>query len=287
MSTFSIECNELFSSTNFYEVLNIPKEATAADVKKAYYKLSLKVHPDRADCDNRLATRKFQTLSKIYAILSDKEKRAVYDETGEIDDEETPERDWNDYWRLLFKKITVEDIEKFKKGYQGSKEEIADVKEAYKRFEGDMDKIMECVPCFELEDEPRIRQILLNLIKEKVIPKYRAFTNEKAQKRLKRTNRFTKEVAEAEALQKKMGIGTFNDLRSTIMKKQEERKEGMDNFLQQLEAKYSKKKPSGKRSLRKADENSESSDSDEKSRSKRPKKIIKSTNVSKSKRSRK
>lgn len=52
-------------------------------VKKAYYKQSLKVHPDRVGEDEKEnATEKFQTLGKVYSVLSDKEKRKIYDETG-------------------------------------------------------------------------------------------------------------------------------------------------------------------------------------------------------------
>jgi DnaJ family protein C protein 9 len=52
-------------------------------VKRAYYKKSLKVHPDRVgEEDKENATEKFQTLGKVYSILSDKEKRKIYDETG-------------------------------------------------------------------------------------------------------------------------------------------------------------------------------------------------------------
>lgn len=57
-------------------------------VKKAYYKLSLKVHPDRVGEDEKEnATGKFQTLGKVYSILSDKEKRKIYDETGKFKNE--------------------------------------------------------------------------------------------------------------------------------------------------------------------------------------------------------
>lgn len=53
-------------------------------VRKAYYKLSLKVHPDRAPANElELYTRKFQALGKIYEVLSDDDRRAVYDEDGE------------------------------------------------------------------------------------------------------------------------------------------------------------------------------------------------------------
>ena len=52
-------------------------------VKKAYYKQSLRVHPDRVGPDEKEnATEKFQTLGQVYSILSDTDKRKLYDETG-------------------------------------------------------------------------------------------------------------------------------------------------------------------------------------------------------------
>lgn len=52
-------------------------------MKKAYYKLSLKVHPDKvADAEKEEATEKFQLLSKLYQIISDDKKRKIYDKTG-------------------------------------------------------------------------------------------------------------------------------------------------------------------------------------------------------------
>ncbi len=53
-------------------------------MKRAYHRLSLKVHPDRVQDEKEKAeaTKKFQALGKAYSILSDKEKRVVYDDTG-------------------------------------------------------------------------------------------------------------------------------------------------------------------------------------------------------------
>lgn len=50
----------------------------------------------------------FQVLGKLYAVLSDKEQRAVYDEQGVVDEESdvlSQDRCWEDYWRLLFPKV--------------------------------------------------------------------------------------------------------------------------------------------------------------------------------------
>ena len=67
---------ELFKTKDLYEVLGVEKDADAAQIKKAYYKTSLKVHPDRVDSEAReSATKKFQTLGAVYKILSDKDSR--------------------------------------------------------------------------------------------------------------------------------------------------------------------------------------------------------------------
>ena len=71
----------------------------------------MKYHPDR-NPDDASAKDKFQCVSAVYKILSDKEARAVYDETGEVNDEGDAilqdDRDWDQYWRLLFKvRVTI------------------------------------------------------------------------------------------------------------------------------------------------------------------------------------
>ncbi len=52
-------------------------------MKKAYRQLALRYHPDRTDIDQKEeAKTKFQIIGKVYAILSDDEKRKIYDDTG-------------------------------------------------------------------------------------------------------------------------------------------------------------------------------------------------------------
>lgn len=53
-----------------------------------------------------------QVLGKLYAVLSDKEQRAVYNEQGVVDEESdvlAQDRCWDDYWRLLFPKVMEEE----------------------------------------------------------------------------------------------------------------------------------------------------------------------------------
>lgn len=56
-----MRCEELFKTSNLYEVLGVTKEASDSEVRRGYYKLSLQVHPDRAQGDE-LATEKFQVM---------------------------------------------------------------------------------------------------------------------------------------------------------------------------------------------------------------------------------
>lgn len=67
---------------NFYEVLGVSQSASEADIKAAYRKLAMQCHPDRNQ-GNPEAEEKFKEISHAYEVLSDKEKRQVYDQFGE------------------------------------------------------------------------------------------------------------------------------------------------------------------------------------------------------------
>merc|ERR1711997_339005 len=62
---------------NFYEYMELTQEATTSEVRKAYRKLSLVLHPDKNDAED--AQIKFRWLASIYEVLKDTEKRAIYD----------------------------------------------------------------------------------------------------------------------------------------------------------------------------------------------------------------
>ncbi|CAD6198765.1 unnamed protein product [Caenorhabditis auriculariae] len=72
-----VECGR-----DFYKILNVPKNANANQIKKAYRQLAKELHPDR-NPDDEFANEKFQDVTAAYEVLSDKDKRAAYDRHGE------------------------------------------------------------------------------------------------------------------------------------------------------------------------------------------------------------
>lgn len=73
------------SATDLYEVLGVERDASEGDVKKAYRKLALKWHPDRNPGNQQEAEATFKRISKAYSVLSDPDKRVLYDRTGNAD----------------------------------------------------------------------------------------------------------------------------------------------------------------------------------------------------------
>ena len=66
---------------DYYEVLGVKKTSNEDEIKKAYRKLAMKYHPDR-NPGNKQAEERFKDISEAYAVLSDKQKRAQYDQFG-------------------------------------------------------------------------------------------------------------------------------------------------------------------------------------------------------------
>ncbi|XP_054839477.1 dnaJ homolog subfamily C member 9 [Eublepharis macularius] len=254
------QCREAFGAGDLYQVLGVPRGASAEEIRRGYHKASLRVHPDRAEpAEKERATCHFQILGKVYAVLSDQEQRTLYDQQGVVDEESTvlsEDRNWEEYWKMIFKEVTLKDIEDFKKQYSDSTEEAEDIKTAYKNCKGNMDNIMTKVLCADYTDEPRIREIIQQAIDSGELPFYKAFAKESKQKMNARKRRAEKEAKEAEKAKEELGLHKDDDVKTLIQRRNENRKKEMDDFLAQMEAKYGNtskkggKKPSAKKGIK-------------------------------------
>jgi len=65
---------------DYYKILGVERNASEADIKKAYRRLAMKHHPDRNP--DKSAEAKFKEAKEAYEILSDAQKRAAYDQFG-------------------------------------------------------------------------------------------------------------------------------------------------------------------------------------------------------------
>ncbi|XP_048247072.1 dnaJ homolog subfamily B member 6-like isoform X4 [Haliotis rufescens] len=87
------------SKADYYQVLGIPRSATESDIKKAYRKLALKWHPDKNPDKKDEAEKKFKEISEAYEVLSDKQKREVYNLYGKdgLSNPSYTNEDFNDF----------------------------------------------------------------------------------------------------------------------------------------------------------------------------------------------
>lgn len=67
---------------DYYETLGVARNASEAEIKKAYRRLAMKHHPDRNPSDKKNAEAQFKDVQAAYDILSDAQKRAAYDQFG-------------------------------------------------------------------------------------------------------------------------------------------------------------------------------------------------------------
>lgn len=247
------------TSIDPYAILGVEHEATSSDITRAYRKVALKCHPDKASPEDKDAAHaKFQEVAFAYAILSDERRRERYDTTGRTEDTldlEDDDFNWTDFFRNQYKDVvTTEKIDDFAKSYKGSEEEKGHVLKAYEKVKGNMDKLYNEVMLSDvLEDDERFRAIIDESIESGEVESFSAYTGETEKKRKARKARAekkrSKEAKEAEEAQdelvgkasKKKGGSGESDLAALIQARQQSRSGGQDSFFDRLEAKYAPK----------------------------------------------
>ncbi|XP_074603638.1 dnaJ homolog subfamily C member 9 [Brevipalpus obovatus] len=232
------ECERFFKTKSLYDLFGIPSDASDEEIRKSFRRLSLKYHPDRypdaKEDEYKDITARFQTLAKANMVLTDEQKRKLYDETGLVEDDDgnlKSEDEWMEYWRCLFPEITTEDIDGYIAKYIGSDEEKQDLKTLYVKYEGDLDIIYEYMIGY---DEDRTREMLDKMLAAEEIPAFDNFVKEPAAKRTKRLKKVTRERKESIKLKKKMSEDPQNSLVAAIRN----RRQNFDSMVESLEAKY-------------------------------------------------
>ena len=244
-------CEEPPTAIDPYDILEIARDASEDAVKKAYRKLALKHHPDKAsEQDKDIAKTTFQRLAFAYAILSDPARRSRYDATGStsesILDAEGDDFDWLSFYRSQFENVVTEErVHKFRDEYKHSDEERDDLLAAYKKYEGDMDKIYQTVMLSNvLEDDGRFRNTIEDAIEAGEVESFANYTEESDKSKANRVKRAKNEARAAEREKKELvakkggkagkGAGGDDDLAALIASNQAKR----GGFLEQIEAKY-------------------------------------------------
>lgn len=117
------EVPPLDADANLYEVLEIDEKASMGEIRTAYRKLALSVHPDKVKPEERdSAHKKFQEVAFAYAVLNDETRRKRYDETGNTNEGVLDDDSFD--WKTFFKEqyadvVSAETVNKFKAEYQG------------------------------------------------------------------------------------------------------------------------------------------------------------------------
>ncbi|KIE03630.1 DnaJ domain-containing protein, partial [Metarhizium majus ARSEF 297] len=251
-----------------YEVLGLPREATADQIKSAYRKAALRNHPDKVTREQKEeAHAKFQEIAFAYAVLSDPARRKRYDTTGSTSESivDADGFNWSDYYREQFRdSISADAIKKFADKYKGSDEERDDVLIAYEECKGDMDQIYERVMLSDVtEDDERFRNIIDEAIAKEDVPAFDSYAKESKKKRAARVKAAKAEAEEAENHAKEIGVhdmlfakkgakskGSSEDVLAALIQKRQQDRSA--DFLEHLTEKYGANSSKGKKGKKRA-----------------------------------
>ncbi|KAF5186351.1 Chaperone protein dnaj [Thalictrum thalictroides] len=190
---------------SLYEILGVERTASQQEIKKAYHKLALRLHPDKNPGDEE-AKEKFQQLQKVVSILGDEEKRALYDQTEA-------------------------DIEEFEANYRGSDSEKSDLKDLYKKCKGNMNRLFCSMICSDPKlDSHRFKDIIQEAIAGGELKETKAYRQ--WAKQISETKPPTNPLKRRAKNKKSDG-----DLYAIISQRRDQRKEQFDSMFTNIVAK--------------------------------------------------
>ncbi|XP_020579403.1 chaperone protein dnaJ 6-like [Phalaenopsis equestris] len=220
---------------SLYEILGVERTASQQEIKKAYYKLALRLHPDKNPGDDE-AKEKFQLLQKVISVLGDEDKRTLYDQIGLVDDDMlvgNAADNLQEYFRSIYKRVTEADIEEFEANYRGSDSEKKDLKDLYTKYKGNMDRLFCSMICSYRElDSHRFMDIINEAINEGELKTTKAY------------QKWAKKVSSIEppkdplARKMKSKAQTDTDLVALISQRQSGRKAQFNSVISSIMAKH-------------------------------------------------
>ncbi|KAA6380079.1 MAG: putative DnaJ domain protein [Streblomastix strix] len=228
-----------FADMNFFKALGVEKSASQEQIKKAYYKLALKFHPDKNPTNLEQATVDFQCLSKIYEVLSNQEARVVYERTGRVTKTDIDDLPANEQLSIILERFqaqkpTNEDITETLNSMKANEEELKDLETYYNRYKGDMKKIIQCVPGCERSDIPRLRNIIEKWINDGKVKPYPAFNGDqlnKTSKQGQKTKSSIKPSKKAKIEEKEENNSNGEDINQEEGDDDEEEEEDLSGFI--------------------------------------------------------
>lgn len=138
-------------------------------MKTSYYRLARLYHPDRVkDHEKDEAKEKFNIIHNAYSILSDPTKKKHYDNGSTVI---FCKATISAKWENFLKELDENDVENARQNYQGSAKERDDLIREVIAGKGSLTHLMNNIPFMRLEDEPRIIEIIRDLIDCNEIPK--------------------------------------------------------------------------------------------------------------------
>ncbi|CAH9102821.1 unnamed protein product [Cuscuta europaea] len=232
----SAEAGSSSNEKSLYEILGVEKSASQQEIKKAYHRLALRLHPDK-NPDNEEAKEKFQELQKVMSVLGDEDKRAVYDQTGCIDDADLAEdfaQNLKQFLKSMLKEVTEADIEEFAANYRGSDSEKKDLIDLYTKYKGNMNRLFCSMLCSDPNlDSHRFKDVIDEAIASGDLKSTKAY------------NKWAKKVSERKPptspLRKKnkqKAKKESDDLSAIIAQRQRERRGKMNSLFSSVISKY-------------------------------------------------